>query len=874
MPPFLSFLGSPSEPESLPWAESFFDDTEAFWKPQEIEPSKWEGLFPYRLLVWDIERNAVHYGSFVGPLFGPLLSRLLTSTGADGADGLTYVLTGNTFGPNWEARFPITPQQLQIQDQFAINTTATMRGIVEEHNGIKFKLITAQGTTGVFPEKPTIPAKPAPGIFGGIIEGFNNLVDDFARIARAFSGGHPEEIKEEGESPSPLYTTGYYQAMYIGQFLERYAQLKKDPTNKNLRLVFDIPKQNQSFIVTPISFSLNQNANKPMEYIWNIQLKAWKRIKLDQPFAQFRSLPSLDTGFSFSALVNGIAEIRRTVSNFNNLIKAVRSDFQKFGNLLRQTSLLLKDVAGAVSTVGDLPQAIINDAKSAILEAAREIANLDEVAKRKEQFFDPRFFQPQKPSVVSSFGGGRTSSGVIVSSTALSSEGLSNNQIKNGALGSEAAQNLNTDPTNDIFENPEDHFDILDEIPLDSVNLTPQQQELIERDLEEIRSISVEDLKDFKKEFLTLAEEIGNSFGAGDEEYSQIYNRPTPKKRVTPLTLEENELLAAIFELIQIYDALTATSEWDDSVRVNSKVNSLDFVGGLASESGIPFEVAQSKLLVPVPFGLTIEEIAARYLGNADKWVEIATINSLTSPYIDEDGFTYDFLSNGSGRQFNINDIDKNIYIGQKVFLFSNSVKKFTRKVTDLEKIDDNNFLVTVDGDDNLDSLTLADNAKITGYLPGTVNSQNQIYIPTNTPSQGDDGIRVPNHLDEDQLTKISKIDWLIDDRGDLVINKTGDINLSNGLTNLVQALKLKVRTKKGTLLRHLDYGFGIQHGVSIADLEGRVLFNELNNIVADDQRFEGITRLDIRLSGATLGIDMTVSIANGSGVVPISFDI
>jgi len=182
--------------------------------------------------------------------------------------------------------------------------------------------------------------------------------------------------------------------------------------------------------------------------------------------------------------------------------------------------------------------------------------------------------------------------------------------------------------------------------------------------------------------------------------------------------------------------------------------------------------------------------------------------------------------------------------------------------------------LVSVDGLANLDNLTTVDGASIQGYLPGTVNSQNQIYIPSELSSQPDDGIKVPSHLDEDALTRISKIDWLIDDGGDLAINQLGEFRLANGLNNLVQALKLKVKTKKNTLLRHLDYGIGIEHGISIADIEAGDLINEMNKMIQDDARFSGIERIDIRILGSTLTIDMAVNIANGSGVVPISFNV
>ena len=86
------------------------------------------------------------------------------------------------------------------------------------------------------------------------------------------------------------------------------------------------------------------------------------------------------------------------------------------------------------------------------------------------------------------------------------------------------------------------------------------------------------------------------------------------------------------------------------------------------------------------------------------------------------------------------------------------------------------------------------------GYLPGTINSQNQIYIPSDLPPQEDNESHEIPHLDNQFLTKISKVDWLLTDQYDIAINSMGDFRLSNAMTNLIQALKLKIRTKQGTL--------------------------------------------------------------------------
>ena len=107
---------------------------------------------------------------------------------------------------------------LRIQDQFAINTSSTMRGIVEEHNGVKYKMISASGTTGIWAQRPTIggvPKSPTSlgSIFGGTLTQFNTVLDDLQRVKRAFDGSHPASVSDAqtpGDHPSTLFSTGYY----------------------------------------------------------------------------------------------------------------------------------------------------------------------------------------------------------------------------------------------------------------------------------------------------------------------------------------------------------------------------------------------------------------------------------------------------------------------------------------------------------------------------------------------------------------------------------------------------------------------------------------------------------------------------------------
>lgn len=811
-----------------PW-KSISSAKDPFFPQISIDPQRWDKTYSYRLLVIDVKSNQA-VGGGVG---------IVTRQTA----GQDYILEQFSTGTSWEYRFPITPQSISITDQFAINTIPTMRGIVEEHNGVKFKMITVAGTTGIWPSKPTVAGIPkAPSILGSVLgntfESFNKLAKQTGKLAQSFSGGGN---KSKAQMPTDLTSTGYYQALFLGQFLERYAMAKKDPNNKNWRLVFDIQKENQAFIVTPVNFSLQKSQQSPMEYMWSLQLKAWKRTNLKPIVQEVQTFPKLSPNI-LQRINNTIRDTRRTLSEASNLVKAVRADFRAPFESLRQAALAVKDLGGFINSVADLPNNIIADIEDSIKQSSDIL---------KDSFTKDKDIVKE------------------ISTTNKSNEGLSETFVRT-SLGSSTADRQQLSNSASVFTEPESNFEFFDTLSVPDLKLTPQQVQAIDNEFSTVGLTSIDDLKRIKSDLLSLALDISNNFGAGSEVYSQVYSRPAPKKRITPMSLEEYDIINSIYESVQVIDILTATKEFDD-IKAESP---LEYVGGLANETGVEFEDSTSKYLVPVPFGLSIEEISARYLENPDRWIEIVTLNNLRSPYIDEEGFVYNFLSNASGRQFNVNDNQRRLFVGQRILIKSDIVSNFSRKIISIEKISDTNYLVSVDGESNLDNLLISENARLQAYLPGTVNSQDQIYIPSNLPTQEDDRVTQIPAFQNDKLTRISKVDWLLDDSGDVAINNVGDIRLANGLNNLIQALKIKISVKKDTLLRHPEFGIGISPGDPIADITSGDLFNDLNKVITDDPRFSGLERLQVKISGSTVSIDMSVMIANGSGIIPISFNV
>jgi hypothetical protein len=855
-------LTPPTSSITTPWGSD--PGTDIFFPTPSIKGERWNKIYPYRLLVVDASNG----NSIVGGGGDTKVQNTFFQ------DGSNFLLQQNITGSGWIYELPITPQQLSIVDQYAINTTATARGVVEEHNGLRFKTITMAGTTGVWTRRDQRAADPksptALGtLFGGTLESTGRVLDSFRRVKSAFTGENPNSPTSP-DTPS-FGDTGYEQILLLQNFIERYTIEKKKEANRGWRLVLDIPKQNQSFVVTPIAFQVSQTKDRPHERQFNIQFKAWKRISIAEGTAQEKLSPTkLDVNF-FQRALNTISETRRLLANSLNLITAVRGDFQKPLEALRQTALAIKDVGNLTYNVIDMPSQIIRDYKSSIRDSINIIKN--------------SFSRTNSPVPVGTpatgtsanafkFASQQEKAGFAVDQIIRASEaneGMSLDLVTEGNLGNEAIDTSSLSNFNAVFENPAAYYDFFNAIPLDLLTLTAEQQEAVQDEIDAASLINIDNLREFQTEIKELALDISNNYGTGDELYSRIYGRPAPKTRAVPLSIEENEILAALFETLQVYDVLVASAQWDDF----GKVSPLAFVGGIARANDVPFDDgATSKFLVPVPFGSSIEQIAARYLGDANRWIEIATLNALRSPYIDENGFSYNLLSNGDGRQFTVNDIDRVLYLGQKITLQADNVPAFSRKITAIERLSDEVFLVTVDGVSNLNSLTTAQNARMRGYLPGTVNSQDLIYIPSNLPSIDDDRVTIPKQYQEDELTKISKVDWLLSDNGDLVLDSFGEVKLANGLTNLIQALKLKMITRRGTILAHPEYGLGLKAGISSADIVGGEIIKDMDEMIRQDPRFDGLERMSVNIREGAIVIDLAVKIRNNTGILPITFEL
>jgi hypothetical protein len=795
----------------------------------------WNKLFPYQLVI-------------------------LKKVGKDWviASDPNSVSRDNTVPPSFT--LPIPPQTLSIDMQFAAQVEASQGGVVEQYNGAAFYDIALSGTTGVLPLRGTVetPSAFSANTFtGGVLLGTVNAVSTAVQSAATIGNiPFPNVISEE-EFQSTIasskgYGTGYFQFLQLKRFLEWYDTAKKQKTNQNLALGFAVWKEREVYVCTPMKFTVNRSAEKALHYQYSIVLRAWKRVVptsgavgslSDHKFVG--QDPSL-----YGRLIGALDQSRRTLENTRKILQAVRADINQvlFGTL-RQITLFAKGVAGVGYAAADFGSGLAKDFRSPLLE---KLAFGREAI--KNMTFNPEL-TPELWGLLIDLGNknGKRKTGAGFSSKQY----LKSFNTFNG-VGDETR----------LFDAPDDFYDFWSNIRVDGLNLRPSTVAQIQDLRESVRGLRREDFERQRIDIAKILADFEASVGLSDPTYESIYGAARAQLKDEPSDTDW-EVMAALNQVIEVLDTMAASS----TINQTDNTSSINYIAGLARGAGIAFTTPRSKFLVPVPYGMTLEQISNMYFGTPERWIEIAALNGLKTPYVDEVGVTEALINNGYASQIAVSGTTP-YYVGQLIWISSSTVRRIRRRITRLDTIDDG-VLLSVDGAADMDQFLVNDAAQIQSFAPETTNSLQFLFLPSDTEVETDWQTKsIPGVDTYDPMFRVGGADLLLDSHGDLVIAPDGSTRLAVGLTNLLQRLRIAVGTPQGSLLGHPEFGFGVVSGTSTAEVDASQLLAAAKSFVSNEEGFSGISYASVTKSGNGLTLNMQVGIAGTAKEIPLSVNL
>ena len=448
------------------------------------------------------------------------------------------------------------------------------------------------------------------------------------------------------------------------------------------------------------------------------------------------------------------------------------------------------------------------------------------------------------------------------------------------------ASSLNPFSDREVFHQ---FYAVFNVLPIDIVPLNNEERQLVDDNILRVGNFVKTDFVEIKEAIIQERDERADKADAADDDYNAVVQRASVASQ-TSLTIEDIRIMQSLQSSITVIDFILANITSLDKTSVDpfalARVN--------ANNPEIDIQTYASGKLVKFNYGDDLKAIANRFLGDPDKWIDIAIANGLKPPYIDEIGEKIPLIANGSSNQVSIAGTDasgyaniEKVFINQVLLLKSDTeVVEEQRQVINVRTVPiSGEIILDLDGELDLDRYTISDDAHIRVFKPSTINSSFYILIPSLDPVDPDLKKEVPWFLQASASdARKAGIDLALDPSGDLIITSTSDLQLQYGLDNAIQAIKLKFAIELGELIRHPEFGFVAVQGLTNVNLPTMkdLMVESINVQIENDERFDRIEKLDIEYLNTTINnspttgfrITLVVRLAGSGTNVPIVFTV
>jgi len=417
-------------------------------------------------------------------------------------------------------------------------------------------------------------------------------------------------------------------------------------------------------------------------------------------------------------------------------------------------------------------------------------------------------------------------------------------------------------------------YPFLESILISSIALTPDEQIFLDKEIERVNNLNIDDFRNMVS-FLKIAEcNYASQIGLNDPVAAAYKGIAVGAKRKNA-SVDDIIFLEGITQTIEIIEGII----YDLMQQQNKAPNLLKFSNNnITSDSQVSFlDIYRS--FINVPFEISLESMAQKYLGSQDLWYELVTVNNLKPPYIDEIGEKFPLLAPASSNSVIIRDTRKvDIPVGTSIGIGSFRYKEETRIIERTIENEDGTIVLFLSGKQDLNKFLTSDQAFVKIYLPGTVRPGKFVKIPLVNNSPLAKQIITPK---ADELRRLDRallsfgVDIKRDETtNDFVVDANGNFQLAYGLDNVRQTVLYALRTTQNELPFHPDYGVNTGIGERFFGTvdEALVFGDVLRNTLLRDQRFLDVQIAALSTTGTSISLSLLVIIAGSDQPIPLSF--
>lgn len=417
--------------------------------------------------------------------------------------------------------------------------------------------------------------------------------------------------------------------------------------------------------------------------------------------------------------------------------------------------------------------------------------------------------------------------------------------------------------------------EFLELITIESLKPTPLEQDIIAKERQRVLNFGIPNFRAMLSYLKTEKNNAYDLIGLGNTTYDKRVGR-TSLSQQRDFFLSDLLNIGAIIELESRIQGCIVTLKR----KVQRDPNLIAYSNSQIDASS---NVRLSDIYVSynmIPFEVSLENMAIKYLGDVQKVYEIASINKLKAPFVDIAGVKLLLQGNGTGTSVRISNTYPERYrVGSVVRVGSRVVPETTRKV--LRRIDndqDNSTVLFLSGDANMNFLLSNQGAYVRAFAPDTLQDFSFVRIPSTTASKTPVVIQPTNSeikkLDDALLA--FGVDIAINDiTRDWEVDQTGNLRLAFGMSNVAQSVKSAIRTPLGTLNHHPSYGYFEYVGDQFTDDVPVKVAGLMQAAVLRDPRFTNMTvnNLTVSESGEII-VSSSVKIAGIDQNIPLNLNL